>query len=126
MGRTTTLSKELAHHKKRYILGSDEQEEPINGYALILTFRNTDTHRWAEQHPMLIKTLRLIGFSTKTLYIDAEDFRTHLQKFLDGRFRRPRIIFVVAHGGEWPNGLTLTSYRLPNRPFYIFTFLHTR
>lgn len=70
---------------------------------------------------MLTKTLGSIGFSTKTLYMDSEDFTTDLQKFLNGRFRRPRLIFVTAHGGERSNGLNLYAYEFPKVPCY-FTY----
>ena len=122
MGKTPALSTKLALYKKTYILGS-EPEGPINGYAVLLAFRNPGLEDWPELQSMIIKALRLIGFSVKTLYMDSKDFEVHLKMFLDGRFRRPRLIFIAAHGGERSNGLNLVEYEFPQGSFYIFPHL---
>jgi len=109
MVRPPALSKELAHHKKTYILGGDEPEGSVHGYAFILTFEKIDFPNWDEEHEKLTQALRAISFSVNTLYMDSSQFKTNLQKFLDGRFRKPRLICVRSHGGEHFDGLHLAA-----------------
>ncbi|KAM7207786.1 hypothetical protein V8F20_001828 [Naviculisporaceae sp. PSN 640] len=66
----------------------------------------------------MVDTFRYMKCSVITRHIDSKNFDTTLEKFLDRRFRKPRLIWVNCHGGETPKGLRLSAGPKSNASIY--------
>ncbi|KAM7207783.1 hypothetical protein V8F20_001825 [Naviculisporaceae sp. PSN 640] len=79
------------------------------GHALILSFYNINFPKWKQYHATLVDTFKSIQLSVVSGFMDSGNFMWHLEKFLDKRYRRPRLISLESHGGEDHDGLVLSA-----------------
>lgn len=114
--RPTTQAEQLRklrllfrYRDRVHVFGDAESEDSFVGHVLILTFEHIDFHDWKASHAKLVQTFTATQCSVITRYMDSPNFLSLLQRFLDKRYRKPRIVYVDCHGGETADGFELSA-----------------